>query len=235
MASGLPVVGSDWNGYKETIEHGKTGFLVPTYSLTPEIPTNFANELCFSPSNTDYLASISSTSVSIDETAAVGYLISLACNRDFLRKLSHQARKHAESFSWLRLFGQYEELLEHLNSIRLRHLADESFSEFSYFSLFDSWPTRRSPVLAPIRYKKNAHFLIDLISFCELPIVQIYLSHLPSIENIIAGYNLLSDNCRYTSQELIDLMADHLHDCDELASQQIVSFLAKHQYILPIT
>lgn len=235
MASGLPVVGSDWNGYKDTIQHGKTGFLVPTYSLTAEISANFSNHFCFSPSYTDYLASISSTSVSIDETAAARYLISLACNQDLLRELSHQAKKHAESFSWLRIFGQYEELLEHLDSIRLRHLEGESFSDFSYFSLFASWPTRRSPVLPPIRYKKNDDFLIDLKLFCELPMVQLYLSHLPSIENILAGYNLLSDNYRYTSQEIIALMGDHLHDCDELASQQIVSFLAKHQYILPIS
>ena len=88
-------------------------------------------------------------------------------------------------------------------------------------------------MLPPIRYKKNAHFLIDLHSFCELPIVQIYLSHLPPIANIVAGFNLLSDDHQYTSQELIALMFEHLHDCDEFVSQQIVSFLAKHQYILP--
>ena len=192
MASGLPVVGSDWNGYKDTIEHGKTGFLVPTYSLASEILPCFVNHLCFSPSQTDYLASISSNSVSIDESVAARYLISLASNQDLLRKLSLQARIHAESFSWLRIFSQYEELLQHLDSIRSRHLEDVSFSNFSYFSLFDSWPTRRSPVLPPIRYKKNVHFLIDLNSFCELPIIQVYLSHLPSIKNIVAGYNLLS-------------------------------------------
>ena len=81
---------------------------------------------------------------------------------------------------------------------------------------------------------KNVDFLIDLNSFCELPIIQVYLSHLPSIKNIVAGYNLLSGDCQYTSQQLIALIGEHLHDCDEFASQQIVSFLAKHQYILPI-
>ena len=89
-------------------------------------------------------------------------------------------------------------------------------------------------MLPPIRYKKNVDFVIDLNSFCELPIIQVYLSHLPSIKNIVAGYNLLSGDCQYTSQQLIALIGEHLHDCDEFASQQIVSFLAKHQYILPI-
>ncbi len=31
MASGLPVIAADWDGYKDIVIHGKTGFLVPTY------------------------------------------------------------------------------------------------------------------------------------------------------------------------------------------------------------
>ena len=34
MAAGLPVIGTDWGGLKDTIEHGATGFLVPTV-VTP--------------------------------------------------------------------------------------------------------------------------------------------------------------------------------------------------------
>ena len=30
MASGLPVLGSDWDGYRDLVVHGETGFLVPT-------------------------------------------------------------------------------------------------------------------------------------------------------------------------------------------------------------
>jgi glycosyltransferase involved in cell wall biosynthesis len=30
MSAGLPVIVSDWNGYRETVKHGATGFLVKT-------------------------------------------------------------------------------------------------------------------------------------------------------------------------------------------------------------
>ena len=33
MASGLPVVATDWDGYRDTVTNGVEGFLVPT--LTP--------------------------------------------------------------------------------------------------------------------------------------------------------------------------------------------------------
>ena len=235
MASGLPVVGSDWNGYKDTIQHGKTGFLVPTYSFAPDIPPDFVNHLCFSPSHTDYLASISSTSVSLDENAAARFLIFLCINPELLSQMSLQSKIHARSFSWTRVFSQYEELLKHLNTIRLNHLTGDSFSHFSYFSLFDSWSTRRSPVAASIKFEKNVDYIVDINSFCKLPVVQLYLSHLPPIPNIIASYDLLSEGCQYTFQDIVALVDNHFIDCDELASQQIVAFLVKHQFILPVS
>ncbi len=33
MASGLPVIASDWDGFRDMVEHGRTGYLVPTYLL----------------------------------------------------------------------------------------------------------------------------------------------------------------------------------------------------------
>ena len=30
MATGLPVVLSDWNGYRDLVEHGHSGYLIPT-------------------------------------------------------------------------------------------------------------------------------------------------------------------------------------------------------------
>ena len=33
MASSLPVVASDWNGYRDLVVHGKTGWLVPCQDM----------------------------------------------------------------------------------------------------------------------------------------------------------------------------------------------------------
>jgi glycosyltransferase involved in cell wall biosynthesis len=31
MAHGLPVIASDWSGYRDIVRHGVSGFLIPTY------------------------------------------------------------------------------------------------------------------------------------------------------------------------------------------------------------
>ena len=36
MASSLPVVASDWNGYRDLVLHGSTGWLVPCRDLLQE-------------------------------------------------------------------------------------------------------------------------------------------------------------------------------------------------------
>ena len=42
MASGLPVVVSDWNGYRDTVIEGRTGYRIATHSFQP----GWSNETC---------------------------------------------------------------------------------------------------------------------------------------------------------------------------------------------
>jgi glycosyltransferase involved in cell wall biosynthesis len=42
MACGLPVVISDWNGYKETVDDQREGFLIPTWMPPPGLGEELA-------------------------------------------------------------------------------------------------------------------------------------------------------------------------------------------------
>ena len=35
MAAGLPVIATDWDGYRDTVRHGRDGFLIPTLMAAP--------------------------------------------------------------------------------------------------------------------------------------------------------------------------------------------------------
>ena len=48
MASSLPVVASDWNGYRDLVVHGSTGFLVPCRDLLQMQPLPDALDRRFS-------------------------------------------------------------------------------------------------------------------------------------------------------------------------------------------
>lgn len=119
MAAGLPVVISDWNGYRDTVEHGKQGFLVPT-TLPPagcgeEIVARF-----FSGADTydRYIAHQSQcTAVDVEQCAA--HYLALIENEQLRREFGAAGRGRAESvYSWQRIIGEYQQLWSELAQIR---------------------------------------------------------------------------------------------------------------------
>jgi hypothetical protein len=114
MASGLPVVVSDWAGYKETVVHGKTGFRVPTTWVECD------EDLCllapFYAWQDDHF--YTGQSVAIDFDAAAQYLDLLVSNEDLRREMGQAARQHVlENFSWERCVGMFWELWHELSLV----------------------------------------------------------------------------------------------------------------------
>jgi len=93
MACGLPVITSDWNGYRGTVEEGRTGFRVPTYMpvlkyLLGDPEMVYVN---------DTLHLIHAQAVAIDLPRLIEALICLGNDSVLRREMGRLARQRALS------------------------------------------------------------------------------------------------------------------------------------------
>lgn len=107
MAAGLPVVATDFDGYRDLVSHGDTGFLVPTrWQRPPELL------LRLRPILEQGLASMAlAQSFILDCQALSGYLRQLAQSAELRQRMGKNGQDKArEKFSWSSVIPQYEHL-----------------------------------------------------------------------------------------------------------------------------
>ena len=78
MASRLPVVASDWNGYKDTVVEGRTGFRIPTQSFEPGWSDLHLQQLAYEDRALDPVSARISGQIGVDAAAAGAALARLA-------------------------------------------------------------------------------------------------------------------------------------------------------------
>ncbi len=120
MASGLPVVASDWNGYRDLVEDGRTGFLVPT-AMVGEATAGATARLLTGELNYDHFLAEISQATAVDVPAMAAALTRLVSDQDLRLRMGvagcTRAREH---FSWAKVIGAYEGLWRRQNEERLR-------------------------------------------------------------------------------------------------------------------
>lgn len=107
MASGLPVVISDWDGYKDFVCHGKTGFLIPTYWAhcdSDAIRLSFLFREDFHPAHFNL-----AQSVCVDINKMVEYLSLLIQKKSLRLAMGSAAQRFvAQNFDWSVSIARYE-------------------------------------------------------------------------------------------------------------------------------
>jgi glycosyltransferase involved in cell wall biosynthesis len=108
MAAGLPVIASDWSGYRDLVADGESGFLIPTlWESEAADRISQVMALCDQFAAEHYLAQ--RTPIDID--ALTARLILLSDNPELRQRLGERGRRRlCEKFSWPVVMRRYDEL-----------------------------------------------------------------------------------------------------------------------------
>lgn len=120
MAAGLPVVMPDWDGFRDTVVHGQTGFLIPTRITGPghAIGKNLARR--FADGTDGYLQHLAllQQQTQIDVPAYVAALVAL-CDADLRAKMGKAGRAYVETnLDWSAVIPEYLALTDDLAARR---------------------------------------------------------------------------------------------------------------------
>lgn len=121
MAAGLPLVASDWDGYRDLVRHGTDGFLIPSrWASTAALVSGSLGwqqltGLNSFPMTSGALAQL----VQLDLQAAEAALLSLLHDASLRRAMGHAARSRAlAQFDAAVVMGEYRALFDELARLR---------------------------------------------------------------------------------------------------------------------
>lgn len=119
LAAGLPMVVSDWDGYRDTVRHGIDGLMVPTAMSPPGTGMDLALRHVLDLDTYDRYIGHASQCVAVDVGACAEAYTSLLGNPE-LRKTMGEAgyRRAREIFDWPHIIAAYQELWRELGDRR---------------------------------------------------------------------------------------------------------------------
>ena len=115
MAAGLPVVVSDWNGYKDTVRDGVDGFRVPTLAPPAGCGIDLIDRHESSLDDYDRFIGNVAQLTAVDVAAAAEAYRRLVLSPALRRRMGDAGRRRVrDTFDWTLVFRRYEALWEEL-------------------------------------------------------------------------------------------------------------------------
>ncbi|MBU6285387.1 MAG: glycosyltransferase [Betaproteobacteria bacterium] len=193
MASGLPVVVSDWDGYKDTVREGIDGFRIPTFMPQAELGSDLALRHALEIDSYDMYCGHSCSLIAVDVDATAQALIRLFESPELRRQLGQSGRTRArELYDWAVIIPRYEDLWSELNEIRkaqasgLKQLPRPWPARMDPFYAFAAYPTRSLTEQTLLRLSDgdSEKALQRTLAYRRLAMVDFAKAILPSEEEI---------------------------------------------------
>jgi hypothetical protein len=121
MAAGLPCVVSDWDGYRDTVADGQTGFFIPTAMPGPGAGADFAFRYLAEIDTYDLYIGHVSQCTAVDVPATIEACVRLIENPALRKSFGAAGRARARQlFDWGVVVKQYQALLAELAARRAK-------------------------------------------------------------------------------------------------------------------
>jgi glycosyltransferase involved in cell wall biosynthesis len=152
MASGLPVVVTDWDGYKDTVRDGIDGFRIPTLMPPAGLGEDLADRHALGVDTYDLYCGYTSSFVAVDVKRTSEAFTSLFRSAELRRSMGEAGRQRARSeFDWKAIIPRYHQLWAELQQIRngSPDLPPEAQKWAASLDPFDAFAAYPSQILRP--------------------------------------------------------------------------------------
>jgi len=206
MASGLPVVVSDWNGYKDTVRDGVDGFRIPTIAPQGGLSADLAERHALAIDTYDMYCGQTCSLVAVDVDAAARAFATLFSSASLRQRMGQAGRERARAvYDWGAIIPRYEALWSELAEVR--RCADGCdpaparhpwAARMDPFDAFAGYPTR---MLTPatrlaLGWNDDGALLVRVLAHRRLSMVAFAERVLPSEPGIAAVLAALADGPR---------------------------------------
>lgn len=121
MAAGLPLVVTDWDGYRDTVRHGIDGFRVPVTMPEPGMGEDLAIRFANHVDNYGRYCGTVSQMTSVDIHGCIVAFTRLVEDQELRQRMGNAGRQRAlTEYDWSNVVRQYQELWKELEQRRLR-------------------------------------------------------------------------------------------------------------------
>ena len=189
MAAGLPVIVSDWDGYRDTVRDGMDGWRIPTLMPQAGLAGDLALRHALEIDTYDQYCGLTCSLIAVDVEATTKAFVNLFISPDLRRQMGKAGQIRAQQvYDWASIIPQYEALWAQLTQLRvagaktLKPAAHPWPARMDPFHSFASYPTH---TLTP----RTIFALVDgdaktamqrALAFRQLAMVQFAQAVLPS-------------------------------------------------------
>ena len=206
MAAGLPVVVSDWNGYKDTVRDGVDGFRVPTVLPPAGVGGDLAMRHALGLDTYDFYIGRASLATVIEPTALAQACIALASQPELRARMGAAGLARAtRDFDWPVILQRYAQLAGELTKIRLAagpQAPEPWVQRADPFARFGHFSSQTLAGNARVLAQPSAQARLSDLRSLTMANYAFEASLLPP-ETIIALLSLLEKNGSQTVNELL--------------------------------